>query len=287
MNNKILFSLIFLLVLAPIIYAQPPFQQEDTIFTEGYIIKIPPINVIKHNENLELSFHVYNISNGVPIGNAEATCDIHLYNSSGHTIFQGINIINDADKGIINDWEIQILKGNFTQAGNYAYLIQCNSTLFGGFQSVGFEVTADGLQYNQPRAITYIAFLIILIFLFLIVVAAIPLLPHGNIKNEIGDLLSINYLKFLTFILYPLAWFLLIAVMFTSANIGIATNIRLFGDLFMAFYTIMIRITPVFLLVWAMWLLVNMFKDRELKKLLDRGVDMWLHRSWLKKSQEQ
>lgn len=140
--------------------------------------------------------------------------------------------------------------------------------------SYTFEITADGFAYDQPRAFTYIFLLILLIFIFIITCVSIALLPSGNIKNEIGDLISINHLKYLTYILYPLAWFLMIAIMFTASNMGIATGIRLFGDLFFNLFNIMYRITPLLLVIWFSWILLIVFRDREFKRLLNRGIDM-------------
>lgn len=136
-----------------------------------------------------------------------------------------------------------------------------------------FDITGDGFTYDQPRAFTYISLLLLLIVFFIGTLVSIKFLPKGNITNELGDLLSINYMKYLTYVLIPFAWFLLIGIFFIASNIGISTGINIFGDLFFNLFNIMFSITPVMLFIWFAWIIVNIFRDRQMKKLLDRGFD--------------
>jgi energy-converting hydrogenase Eha subunit C len=68
---------------------------------------------------------------------------------------------------------------------------------------------------------------------------------------------------------------IVLALMFIIANIAIAylpTN--MIGSLFWAIYTIMFWVTMVMLPLWVMWIFTGIFRDKEVKRMLERGVDM-------------
>jgi len=144
-----IFLFLFLLVFTlNFISPQPPFQQ-DKALVNGYEIKIPFFGVTRQNSGFDFHFHVFNISDGVPITNDSTSCSFHLYNSTGNHIVSNNNIPYKPEE-IINEWGIDVDGGNFSGLGDYSYLVQCNSSSseLGGFESVNFEVTADGKQFQ-------------------------------------------------------------------------------------------------------------------------------------------
>ena len=63
--------------------------------------------------------------------------------------------------------------------------------------SYSFEITGTGFEFNQPRSMMYVALLIILIFLFVTTLIAIPMLPSDDNRDEEGSLISINQMKYI------------------------------------------------------------------------------------------
>lgn len=158
-------SFLFLISLISFISAQPPFAQTGT-FTEGYEIKYPPFSTFKQNTDVTLNFHVFNITNGVPIDNSSTNCYLHIYLSQGTQEYE--TEVSHSNTNVINEWEINVDKGNFTASGDGAYVIQCNSTILGGFESVSFEITKSGktISFNLFLPLVVILFFSMLCFIF-------------------------------------------------------------------------------------------------------------------------
>ncbi|KKN06155.1 hypothetical protein LCGC14_1080130 [marine sediment metagenome] len=167
MKKKILFLFLFLLILFPLVNAQPPLEQGASNFAEGYEIEFTKLDVIKVNETHLFNVHVFNISNGLRLTNTTTSCGFHLFNSSGnHIIDQQEMTFNEFGF----DWEYEASPGNFTLAGDYSYLVVCNETNFGGLISIGFHVTESGFSINEGNStilFTVILFMMILGTIFI------------------------------------------------------------------------------------------------------------------------
>ncbi len=156
-----IFSL-FLLVLTPIISAQPPF--EATVLEQGIDIAFPQIDVLKLNTAFEFHFHVVNKTDGAMLSSTDINCTFHLFNSTGNHLFQNNENVRMDDNGF--DFVVNIDKNNFTNVGDYAYLFGCHSPtpLIGGQIARGLEVTQDGkVSVPFPQQFSVIALGIILI----------------------------------------------------------------------------------------------------------------------------
>ena len=144
-SKLFIFGILFVLLCAGIVSAVKPIQTNLNL-DEGLGIRFPQLETLKTNTDYELNFHVFNISNGLPSfnytsgGKLKTECWFHLYNNSGGHI---LNIsLNSMDETF--DFDYTIDKSNFSKAGLYPYIIQCNSTFIGGFASGIFEVTDSG-----------------------------------------------------------------------------------------------------------------------------------------------
>jgi len=178
--KKYLFFL-FLLVLIPYASAQPPIREVTLGESEtGFDIKFPPIFVLKLNEAFEFEFHVHNKTNGVPIINGDVSCDFHLYNSSGKHILE----MNRDTVSHNYDYGFNVAGGNFSYSGDYSYVILCNSSTQGGFDSVPFEVTRTGKPtiHDVSPIIIIILLPMILSLIFLIAAATMDDKQHGVLK---------------------------------------------------------------------------------------------------------
>lgn len=147
-----LMSYVFLFTLIigiSMISAAPPTQ--TTILNQGYTIKIPQIDTLFQNKSYDFNFHVTNISNGIPITNA--TCYFHLTGNTGIDLYKA-TAVHDNTSNVPNEWDVTVNGNNFSYIGEYDYSIQCNSTAFGGIESVGFNV----IQYPASPSSSLLSF---------------------------------------------------------------------------------------------------------------------------------
>ena len=151
------------LFLFPLVSAAPPFLQSFQV-TEGIIIQYPLISVIQQNQQYTFEFHLFNLSNGMPL-NSGISCYFHLYNSKGeHQIFANVSTVAHTW-----DYEVDVTGKNFSQTGVYSYIMQCNNTSIGGAASVQFEVVKSGIDEQTTTYFPIMYFLIILAFSILVI----------------------------------------------------------------------------------------------------------------------
>lgn len=255
----------FLLILSiSLIAAQPGFIQGGE-FTTGYKIKVPPISPIKQNTNFDFNFHVFNISNGVPIDNSSTDCFFHLYNSTGdHAL---IVKLEHEENNVNNEWALMVNGNNFSSLGSYSYVVQCNSTTLGGFESVEIHVTKLGTENKTSEALIYILLTLAVVFIFLLSLYFMLATPYSNKANSKGAVIKVTRLKYI-----KLALILLTYVLFTWVlNVLIALSDNLAGmTLFTGFigfiFELLINLTlplGVFIVVLAFW---EMFKDAKISE---------------------
>lgn len=184
-KRKFLFF-IFALLLISFVQAQPPFEQE-TRFTEGYEIRFPSIGVLEQNEDFNFHFHIYNLSNGVPIDNSSTNCDFHLYDNKGDHIISEPNITYVTDEFVINEWGILVTGGNFTKLGSYSYIISCNSDNLGGFASIHLDVTYLGDELSIYDSLARISLLIFFIGLLFLIYKMVSKIDFEKWNNKIME----------------------------------------------------------------------------------------------------
>ncbi len=166
--RKLIIFLFVGLFLITLVNAQPPFEQGAANFVEGYEIEFAQIQVYEANMSTLFDVHVFNISNGLAITNETSDCFFHLHNSSGHFLIDQMPMVFE---GAGREWSFEVGGGNLSELGEYSYLVVCNSTFFGGFVSVGFEVTTSGSMITEGNSsilnITIVFFMILSILLFI------------------------------------------------------------------------------------------------------------------------
>lgn len=180
MNNKLLLWITVLFFIVPIAMAVKPSPQlGGAIFTEGYSIEYPKYSTIPLNTTLDLDFHVFNISNGLPV-NQGISCDLHLYNgTTGHSVYY-YTVTNPIYQ---YDYEFIVDAGNFSLVGDYSYVIQCNNSVLGGYNSIGFSVTTTGKEL-MPEQASMLSSVIIALIIALIGIAIVILKIAEHFKGE-------------------------------------------------------------------------------------------------------
>lgn len=162
-NKLLIFGFLFLLILLPIVNAQPPFEERPTLI-EGYFIEIPQQQFLKVRDDFTFFFHVFNQSNGLPLTNLDSVeCEFNLHNSSSNLILTDTNLSFDPTTvAFFIEVEGAIL---LTNPGSYTYVTHCNSTAFGGVVSVNLEVTNTGFSLDTQQSLIVLGLIIVLLFL--------------------------------------------------------------------------------------------------------------------------
>jgi len=153
-------GIFLLLILLFIISAQIVSSEKVTLISEseqGFKLKFPEIGAIKQNQDYHFYFHIFNVSNGVPI-TEDVTCFFHLYNENGTHIYEA-KPISTVDYNF--DYEFYVSGNNFTSLGDYSYITQCNNSISGGFVSSFFTVTPDGKTQEGKQIPLLIAIAVI------------------------------------------------------------------------------------------------------------------------------
>jgi len=220
MKYKILPVIIFIFLFSmPMVLAVPiPFSETTTT---GFDIKYPPVDTIIQYQDYEFEFHVFNKTNGVPVyadGQSEISCYFHLYNSSGNHIAE----MFDATPSHTFDYTFLVNGANFSQLGPYSYIVQCNSSNQGGFDSVPFRVTPTGQPFYTETANILIIGIIALMFIaiiFFVLALSIEIIPVRVFFLGLSALMVLMTIGMLSSIYYKVLQFTSIAESFGSIYI--------------------------------------------------------------------
>jgi len=234
----------------------------------GIQVEYSNYDIAKQNTGFQLNTHAFNVSDGNILTVASTDCSFHLYNSTGHGIYDEMFL-----ETAPHEFYADINSSIFNDVGLHSYLIHCNSTGIGGFASGNYNVNPTGIELTVERSIIYIGLLAILIFLFVVALGGATMLPTGNNRNDEGELVSISNLKHLKPILFVIAYLLMIAITFIGSNIALAyLGATLMGDILFTIFNVMFILALPMIVVWLIFLLVSIFQDKQLKRLLEHGM---------------
>lgn len=192
-------------------------------------------------------------------------------------------IENNVNTWIINDF--MDLQGG--QTYNYTF---CTTSTLGEYKYTwdgscldcsqgdcgnNFEITYTGYKLTTEQVYIYMAGLLFLLILALSFIYMISKINPENNKDQSGMIVSINMTKHLRAILGVGIWILGLASLFIFANLGIAfLPNSMIGTLFFKFYQIMFWITIIGIPIYIIFIIIKAFKDKEMQKLIERGVDI-------------
>lgn len=259
-----------MLVCIPLVSSAPTkFSGTSTL---GIEIEHPIATTLKVNETHKFHFHIFNSSTGVPIkaDKLTANCSFHLYNSSGSHILKVNDVVSSDD---IYDYEQIVTGGNFSKVGEYSYVFQCNTSSSGGFYGNNFFVTYLGEEVTTARSLFNLGFLFLLVFTFLILVIGINLIEDNEVRDDYGQLLSVDTLKYFKGTLVAIAYGVLLAIFFCAYNISLVfLSGELFSNIFFVIYKILMIGGVPFIVIWFIWLFVNIFRDKETQRIINNGM---------------
>ena len=162
---------------------------------------------------------------------------------------------------------------NTTQFGTY--IVNGIGDLDGAdtIWSYDFKVNYRGAEVTSSQSILYVVLFMVLFFTFILILFGINELPESNRQDEEGRILSVTYLKYLRPALWFVEWMIVIAILYLSSNLAFAfLTEQLFAKILFMLFQITFGITPIIVIVWMVWIYVQMFHDKQFQAMLNRGI---------------
>ena len=263
---KKLYLLLFAIVLIGVVSAQPPFQESTT---SGVEIIYPKYEVVPYGQSFNLHTHTYNSTSGLPINNSLIGCYLHLYNSSGdHSLESQMS----PDSNNI-DFELMIDGNNFTSFGLHSYILWCNSTTVGGYASGVFDVELNGETYDTGQSLLLSIFYVLLIILMATSIYFAIKIKGGNMVDSDGELMKINYMKYLKMGFIGLSYIMVLWVVYLGWGISDRMiGIPMLGDIFEFFFRLLWIAGFVFFPAFIIYIAVKYVNEKKLQEYLDKGL---------------
>jgi hypothetical protein len=136
-----------------------------------------------------------------------------------------------------------------------------------------FDITYSGKTITLQQMIYYIFIILSLIGLIYTLIKIYQNLPNENPKDDYGQILSVSHLKYLRIPIIGTIYWLVVAITFIIS--GVARNYfneTIITNLFFTLFTILMRFSIPFLILIFGYLLIEIFRDKELQSLLKRGL---------------
>lgn len=263
MLKKSLFLLFFFLVALPFVSSAQDVIQTNINIDTGYEIQYPKYDFIKQDYSFKLHTHLFNKSDGLPLHNDITVCQLHLYNTTGDHTFQGIMDYEHPE------FEVYIDGANFTDLGEHAYTLWCNSSVLGGFVSGIFQVTLSGEPLTIESSISYTVSLLTIGILFALLVWLSVSFTSSKREqyykktiacyDDIGVFLYRMFFYTLLSNLYVVYWIIILLFLFTITEFSYIANIEsLYTFGVMSFTTFLWTFPLIFIvLIGKMWVLIK------------------------------
>lgn len=236
----------------------------------GMLMALPLITSQLYQKETDIDLKIPFIVNG-SAASSSATCNISITypNSSYLARNESMTNLNNGD------FNYTIESTNSTTMGNYDLTVFCCDGTNCAVGQDNFEITYTGKKLDTQTSILYVVLLAILIFFLIFTLIGIAKLPSKDIVTDDNLIIDINKLKYLRPVLYMVCWGLLLAIVFITSNISIAyLPDSLLGNFFFTIYTVMFVLTLPLFLFWFIYIFYKIFKDREMKQLIERGVQI-------------
>ena len=157
MKTNYLITFLLLLIVIPLISAQPPVTTIAQ-FPEGYLVAEANQDYVKINTDFTHHWFLYNASNGKVIDNVSVNCSMFMADITGNVLLE-----TRAKFDPQGFWYVDIDGNNFSSTGFYSYGINCQDG-FGGAVAGAFEATNNGKE--SPTGIVIVVYTILFIAIF-------------------------------------------------------------------------------------------------------------------------
>jgi hypothetical protein len=164
---------------------------------------------------------------------------------------------------------------NTSSFGIYSYTTfgDPNGTLI--TQPVTFEINPQGKIYSTTTGLIYLGIIIILILIFGLFTYLFFIIPYDNQRTELGNVININYRKYLKIFMFALTYLSFVAINYFAWNLsyGILDFPELSNFFQYLFRISLVLIIPMFIVVVIMGT-VNIIRDKNTVEGLKRNLTM-------------
>lgn len=261
-KKQILIITFFLLLFSVIAIAQPIFSTSRLVTKSGFDIEISTFEFVRVNQGLNITVHVINQTNGMPIIE-NVVCEFHLFNKSQESL------MTQKQNKTGNDLEFMfnVPASNLSAVGEYNFHLFCNSSVAGGFLAKNFFATKSGENLDLDHTL-----LIFGVFLGLIIVIFSISFFLVWLTRQIGDdnvilvgfkVLCIGFALFM--ILYAASLAIPLTKLGTEASefLIVSESFIIMNNLSEKIFkavTWIIRILIIFIFIYLLWVMVMFFK---------------------------
>lgn len=197
------------------------------------------------------------------------------YSNITKVLFPNSSVALQGDKAMTEE-STDFYTYNFSNTdalGGYIVYGHCNEFQIDTQFIYGFDITYGGTQPSLPLIIWYLGAILFLIFLNILLMIAYKKLPRDNDRDDDGELLNINKLKYFKYIIILFIYWIFVAITFIiSTTARYYLSDALITKLFFAFYIILMRLSLPFIFVLFIFITLKIFEDKRLKDLWKRGL---------------
>ncbi len=161
---------------------------------------------------------------------------------------------------------------NTSQLGNYKYNV-CGDK--GGIltcETINFIITPNGKEFTTQNGVAYIGFLIVLLFLFIITILGGFKIRWKHLKNENGDIITINDFRYIKVFLFSMAYMELMFLFGLSYKLFNGAGMEGFNNFFYFVYQMFLRLMyPIIILTFVIFIVIFL-SNLKLKKNKELGL---------------
>ena len=172
--------------------------------------------------------------------------------------------------GIFYNYSIPAI--NNTQAGTIEYGYRCDVDGIDYSSGNQIYVSMIGEDLSSSTGILYIVLVVGLVIIFLITVYGAMVFPWRNNRNEDGEIISINDLKYLKIVLWILAYLEMLFIVSILKNLsGYLLNEGTYAFFNMVFMLMLIALLPFFPAL-VFFTIVIWLSDKKTQKAIAKGI---------------
>lgn len=207
--------------------------------------------------------------------------DINITQSSDSATYENITYIQLGDGSMLNIDSEMTKDGTF-----YNYTLDSDYTSsFGTYCIYGigddtedplwhfcFDVVGNGQDFTTAKAISYIGFIVILLFIFILITYGAIRVNWKHSRDEEGKILSINNFRYIKVFLFSMSYLLIMFLFGLSYKFFNEANIQGFTEFFNFIYQLLLNsiyplIVALIIIMFVIWI-----NNRKLSKKLKLGI---------------
>lgn len=224
---------------------------------------------------------VASISEDECLGPFKISTTIDLFQTCDTCTFVNISSIRLPNQTLIN-FNTSMVKDGITFSatydvpnitGRYYYNVVGDKDNNINAETLCFTATSTGFEFTSATSTMYIGLIALFVFLLISIVIGIGKLPPNQTRDEEGTIIGASSLKYLRPVFYMVGWAILGGIFFLASNIALAyLGTLMFGNLLFVIYKVIMWSMLPAIVLWVVWIFVQLVQDKEMKALIERGI---------------